>query len=146
MRPWLAAVQQGRPFVTLKLAATLDGRVAAADGTSRWITGTVARRHAHELRAEVDAIAVGTGTVLHDDPSLTARTADGELTEHQPLRVVVGHRPVPAGARLRGPGGPLVLLALILVAAVANLNLAVANVALPDIGKAFDGADPGQGG
>jgi diaminohydroxyphosphoribosylaminopyrimidine deaminase/5-amino-6-(5-phosphoribosylamino)uracil reductase len=104
---WLPAVERGRPFVTLKLAASLDGRVAAADGTSRWITSDVARAHAHRLRAEVDAIAVGTGTLLADDPSLTARTASGELTEHQPLRVVVGMRDVPAGARLRGPGGEL---------------------------------------
>lgn len=109
--PWLPAVGRGRPFVTLKIASSLDGRIAAADGTSRWITGTVARRHAHELRAQVDAIVVGTGTVLADDPSLTARTADGVLTEHQPLRVVVGNRPVPAGARLRGPGGTLVTVA-----------------------------------
>ena len=104
---WFPAVDRGRPFVTLKLAASLDGRVAAADGTSRWITSEVARQHAHRLRAEVDAIAVGTGTVLADDPSLTARTASGELTEHQPLRVVVGLRDVPAGARLHGPGGEL---------------------------------------
>lgn len=104
---WLLAVERGRPFVTLKLATSLDGRVAAADGTSRWITSDVARAHAHRLRAEIDAIAVGTGTVLADDPSLTARTASGELTEHQPLRVVVGMRDVPAGARLRGPGGEL---------------------------------------
>jgi diaminohydroxyphosphoribosylaminopyrimidine deaminase / 5-amino-6-(5-phosphoribosylamino)uracil reductase len=104
---WFPAVDRGRPFVTLKLAASLDGRVAAADGTSRWITSDVARQHAHRLRAEVDAIAVGTGTVLADDPSLTARTASGELTEHQPLRVVVGLRDVPAGARLHGPGGEL---------------------------------------
>ncbi|PVU81823.1 bifunctional diaminohydroxyphosphoribosylaminopyrimidine deaminase/5-amino-6-(5-phosphoribosylamino)uracil reductase RibD (plasmid) [Cellulomonas sp. WB94] len=104
---WLPAVERGRPFVTLKLAASLDGRVAAADGTSRWITSDVARAHAHRLRAEVDAIAVGTGTALADDPSLTARTASGELTEHQPLRVVVGLRDVPVGARLRGPGGEL---------------------------------------
>ncbi|QCB95283.1 bifunctional diaminohydroxyphosphoribosylaminopyrimidine deaminase/5-amino-6-(5-phosphoribosylamino)uracil reductase RibD [Cellulomonas shaoxiangyii] len=105
---WLPAVRRGRPFVTLKLATTLDGRVAAPDGTSRWITSPVARAHAHGLRAEVDAIAVGTGTALADDPSLTARTLDGGLATHQPLRVVVGHRDVPAGARLRGPGGELV--------------------------------------
>lgn len=105
---WLPAVERGRPFVTLKLAASLDGRVAAADGSSRWITSDVARRHAHGLRAEVGAIVVGTGTALVDDPSLTARTGDGSLVEHQPLRVVVGHRDVPAGARLRGPGGELV--------------------------------------
>ncbi|QHT55800.1 bifunctional diaminohydroxyphosphoribosylaminopyrimidine deaminase/5-amino-6-(5-phosphoribosylamino)uracil reductase RibD [Cellulomonas sp. H30R-01] len=105
---WLASVERGRPFVTLKLATTLDGRVAAADGTSRWITSDVARHHAHDLRAEVDAIAVGTGTVLTDDPALTARNAAGELHTDQPLRVVVGHRDVPAGARLHGPGGELV--------------------------------------
>lgn len=107
---WLPAMERGRPFVTLKLAVSLDGRVAAADGSSRWITSAVARRHAHGLRAEVDAIAVGTGTVLRDDPSLTARTADGELVGHQPLRVVIGHRDVPDDARLRGPGGRLVHL------------------------------------
>lgn len=110
LRTWLAAVERRRPFVTLKLATSLDGRIAAADGSSRWITSDVARRHAHDLRAEVDAIAVGSGTVLADDPSLTARNAAGELIGHQPLRVVVGRREVPAGARLRGPGGELLHL------------------------------------
>lgn len=105
---WLPAVERARPFVTLKLATSLDGRVAAADGSSRWITSAQSRRHAHDLRAEVDAIVVGTGTALTDDPSLTARTADGALTHHQPLRVVVGHRDLPADAHLHGPGGELV--------------------------------------
>ncbi|MFD7026220.1 bifunctional diaminohydroxyphosphoribosylaminopyrimidine deaminase/5-amino-6-(5-phosphoribosylamino)uracil reductase RibD [Promicromonospora sukumoe] len=110
LRTWLHAVRTGRPYVTLKLATSLDGRVAAVDGTSRWITGTQARAHAHVVRAQVDAIAVGTGTVLADDPSLTARRADGDLFEHQPLRVVLGDRSVPDGARLRGPGGDLLHL------------------------------------
>lgn len=110
LRPWLHAVRTGRPYVTLKLATSLDGRVAAADGTSQWITGPQARAHAHTVRAQVDAIAVGSGTVLADDPSLTARTADGGLFEHQPLRVVLGRRPVPGTARLHGPGGALVQL------------------------------------
>lgn len=110
LRPWLHAVRTGRPYVTLKLATSLDGRVAAPDGTSRWITGPQARAHAHAIRAQVDAIAVGSGTALTDDPSLTARTADGGLFEHQPLRVVLGRRTVPDGARLRGPGGPLLHL------------------------------------
>ncbi len=110
LRPWLHAVRTGRPYVTLKLATSLDGRVAAPDGTSRWITGTQARAHAHTIRAQVDAIAVGSGTALTDDPSLTARTVDGGLFEHQPLRVVLGRRAVPDGARLRGPGGPLLHL------------------------------------
>jgi len=105
---WIRSVDRGRPFVTLKLATTLDGRIAAADGSSRWITGEVARQHAHDLRAEVDAIAVGTGTALADDPTLTARTADGSLHGHQPLRVVVGRRDLPAAAALHGPGGELV--------------------------------------
>ena len=105
---WLPRIGRDRPFVTLKTATTLDGRVAALDGSSRWITSQVARRHAHELRAQVDAIVVGTGTALRDDPSLTARTADGSLGAQQPLRVVVGHRDVPPDARLRGAGGRLV--------------------------------------
>lgn len=108
LRPWLAAVGRGRPWVTLKTASTLDGRVAAADGSSRWITSQAARRRGHALRAEVDAIVVGTGTVLADDPALTARDEHGNLADHQPLRVVAGDRPVPDGARLRGPGGDLV--------------------------------------
>lgn len=110
LRPWLHAVRTARPYVTLKLATSLDGRVAAADGTSRWITGPQARAHAHTVRAQVDAIAVGSGTALTDDPSLTARTVDGSLFDHQPLRVVVGRRTVPDDARLRGPGGALLHL------------------------------------
>ena len=101
LRVWLHAVTHRRPFVTVKLAASLDGRSAAADGSSRWITSPESRAHAHGVRATVDAIAVGTGTVLADDPALTARTPDGDLAGHQPLRVVVGRRHVPQGARLR---------------------------------------------
>jgi diaminohydroxyphosphoribosylaminopyrimidine deaminase/5-amino-6-(5-phosphoribosylamino)uracil reductase len=103
LRAWLHAVLTGRPHVTWKLAATLDGRSAAADGTSRWITGAAARAEVHDLRAAVDAIVVGTGTVLADDPSLTARHADGSPRERSPLRVVVGHRDVPAGFALDAP-------------------------------------------
>lgn len=107
---WLHAVRSGRPWVTLKLATSLDGRVAAVDGTSRWITSQDARAHAHAHRAVVDAIAVGTGTALADDPALTVRPADGSAAAHQPLRVVVGHREVPEGARLRAAGGRYVHL------------------------------------
>ena len=110
LRVWLHAIRSGRPFVTLKIASSLDGRVAAADGTSRWIPSGEARAHAHMLRGRVDAIAIGSGTMLADDPSLTARTPSGELGGHQPLRVVVGHADVPSGARLHGPGGELVAL------------------------------------
>lgn len=108
--PWLVAAERGTPFVTLKLATTLDGRIAAADGTSQWITGESARHHAHRQRAKVGAIVVGTGTALTDDPSLTARTPAGGLAATQPLRVVVGYRDVPGNARLRGPGGKLLQL------------------------------------
>lgn len=108
LRVWLTSARRGTPYVTLKTATSLDGCVAAADGSSRWITGSAARAHAHRVRAEVDAIAVGTGTLVADDPSLTARTPDGADAAHQPLRVVVGERDVPAGARILGPGGEVV--------------------------------------
>lgn len=100
-RTWLHTRRAGRPFVTWKLAATLDGRSAAADGTSRWITGAAARADVHALRATCGAVVVGTGTALADDPALTVRGADGALAPVQPLRVVVGSTPLPAGARLR---------------------------------------------
>jgi diaminohydroxyphosphoribosylaminopyrimidine deaminase / 5-amino-6-(5-phosphoribosylamino)uracil reductase len=98
---WLAVQRLGRPHVTVKWAQSLDGRAAAPDGTSRWITGPEARADVHRRRAEADAIVVGIGTVLADDPALTARRADGSLFEHQPLPVVLGDRPVPDGAALQ---------------------------------------------
>ncbi|MGH9082088.1 MAG: bifunctional diaminohydroxyphosphoribosylaminopyrimidine deaminase/5-amino-6-(5-phosphoribosylamino)uracil reductase RibD [Acidimicrobiales bacterium] len=97
LAPYLKHRSTGRPWVVLKLAATLDGRTAAPDGSSRWITGEAARRDAHRLRAESDAVMVGAGTVRSDDPELTVR--DGSPTPRQPLRVVLGSAPDAARAR-----------------------------------------------
>ena len=99
-RTWLHLVRTGRPWVTWKLATTLDGRSAAADGTSQWITGPQAREDVHAHRSRCGAILVGTGTALADDPQLTARHPDGTLRDQQPLRVVMGQRDLPDGARV----------------------------------------------
>lgn len=97
---WLTAQRLGRPHVTVKWAQSLDGRAAADDGTSQWITGPAARADVHRRRAQADAIAVGTGTVLADDPALTARDGD-TLFDAQPIPVVIGTRATPADAAVR---------------------------------------------
>lgn len=118
LEPWLTSRRLGRPYVTWKYAATLDGRSAAADGTSRWVTGEQSRADVHRLRSEADAVVAGVGTVLADDPMLDTRPDPG----HQPLRVVVdstgrtpltarclaGERPalVVTGPLLDDPGYP----------------------------------------
>jgi diaminohydroxyphosphoribosylaminopyrimidine deaminase / 5-amino-6-(5-phosphoribosylamino)uracil reductase len=100
LRIWLTATKNQRPFVTLRWASSVDGRAAADDGTSKWISGAESRADAHRRRAEVDAILVGTGTALIDDPELTARNTDGSLYESQPLRVVLGTRDLPSNLRV----------------------------------------------
>lgn len=103
---WLHSVSTSRPWVTLKWAMSLDGRVAAADGTSQWITGEDTRAKVHRDRSEHDAIIVGINTVLVDNPRLTARTPGGDLFDHQPTAIVVGRRDVPPDALIREhPGG-----------------------------------------
>ena len=108
---WLTAARLQRPHVHLKLATTLDGRIAASDGTSKWITGPEARADVHRLRHEVDAVLVGTGTAMADDPSLTVRDLpDGSAPRRQPLRAVLGLRDLPLGSKLLDHEAETVLL------------------------------------
>lgn len=104
-REWTTAVTRGWPFVTAKCAVSLDGRVAGPRGEPVALTGPEANRYSHELRARVQAIVVGTQTVLNDDPSLTIRHAHIPVSG-QPLRVAVGNRDLPDGARISDPAAP----------------------------------------
>ncbi|MFG6492229.1 bifunctional diaminohydroxyphosphoribosylaminopyrimidine deaminase/5-amino-6-(5-phosphoribosylamino)uracil reductase RibD [Microbacterium sp. P03] len=105
---WLRTAELRRPHVTVKWAQSLDGRAAADDGTSQWITGPAARADVHRRRAAADAIVAGIGTILADDASLTARADDGTLVASQPQPVVIGRTPTPADAAVRRhPRAPL---------------------------------------
>lgn len=108
-RRWFEAVRAGRPYTSVHIAQTLDGRIAAADGSSQWISSTESLAANHALRTRADAMLVGTGTVFADDPRLTARRSDGSLYPKQPKRVVLGLRELPADAALRGDGNWLQL-------------------------------------
>ncbi|MGH0028688.1 MAG: bifunctional diaminohydroxyphosphoribosylaminopyrimidine deaminase/5-amino-6-(5-phosphoribosylamino)uracil reductase RibD [Myxococcota bacterium] len=110
-RGFVSRVRRGRPFVVLKLAATLDGRIATASGESRWITGPEARAVVHRLRARSDAVMVGAGTAAADDPALTARR--GGRVVHRPVRVLVdpGLRVPPTAKLYAGSARTLVLCA-----------------------------------
>lgn len=123
---WLTSVRLGRPHVTWKYAATLDGRTAAADGSSRWITSAASRADVHRLRAECDAVVVGSGTQRADDPHLAVRGIDGAT---QPLRVVVDTNgtAVRPGARVLDDAAPT----LVAVAADAEAPGGVDSVRLP---------------
>lgn len=92
---FISRIERGRPFVTLKIASSLDGQIAMADGSSRWITGDVARAHSHVERARTDAILVGAGTVVADAPQLTVRLAG--LGAYQPRRIMLGSGDAPQG-------------------------------------------------
>ncbi|MFJ3882671.1 bifunctional diaminohydroxyphosphoribosylaminopyrimidine deaminase/5-amino-6-(5-phosphoribosylamino)uracil reductase RibD [Streptomyces sp. NPDC090077] len=105
---WLTSVRLGRPHVTWKYAATLDGRSAAEDGSSRWITSPESRADVHRLRAEADAVLVGGGTLRADDPHLAVRGVDGAV---QPLRVALDTRAgLPATARILDGAGPTLIV------------------------------------
>jgi len=135
-RGFLAVVERGRPFVILKLAATLDGRIATASGESRWITGPAARAAVHRLRSRTDAIMVGSGTVLADDPELTARR--GARVLHRPVRVVLDPAlRVPPGARVyMGGSGQSWVLCERMAPAARRRRLESAGVELIDVPRA----------
>jgi diaminohydroxyphosphoribosylaminopyrimidine deaminase/5-amino-6-(5-phosphoribosylamino)uracil reductase len=91
---FMSRIERGRPFVTLKIASSLDGQIAMADGSSRWITGDVARAHSHVERARTEAILVGAGTVRTDTPQLNVRLG---LGAYQPRRIMLGSADAPQG-------------------------------------------------
>ena len=99
-RAWLHRISTGRPYFIWKVAATLDGRVAASDGTSQWITSPESREDVQYLRAQSDAILIGTGTALADNPTLRPRIEGA----HSPIRIVMGNREIPQDFNLRDSG------------------------------------------
>ncbi|MEO5993927.1 MAG: bifunctional diaminohydroxyphosphoribosylaminopyrimidine deaminase/5-amino-6-(5-phosphoribosylamino)uracil reductase RibD [Arthrobacter sp.] len=109
-RRWFDAVAAARPFVTLHIAQTLDSRIAASDGTSQWISSPESLADNHALRGRIDAILVGTQTVLVDNPRLTARGPDGKPAGRQPLRAVMGLRGIPEDAAVHGSDGKVLHL------------------------------------
>lgn len=137
---WLTSVRLGRPYVLWKYAATLDGRVAAADGTSRWISSAESRADVHRLRAAADAVVVGSGTLRADDPHLAVRGVEGAV---QPLRVVLDtHATVRPGARVLDGAAPT-LIAVSEDADTRHLD-GVEVVRLP-YDQGDDGSDKGGG-
>jgi diaminohydroxyphosphoribosylaminopyrimidine deaminase/5-amino-6-(5-phosphoribosylamino)uracil reductase len=106
-RDYLLWVRLGRPLVIAKYAMTLDGKIATVTGSARWVSGEASRALVGRMRAAADAVLVGIGTVLADDPSLTARASDGTLLPRQPLRVVVDSQGrLPPDSKLAGGGLP----------------------------------------
>lgn len=99
---WVQATRRGRPWTIAKVAQTLDGYCAAKDGSSQWITNRLSRAYAHRIRSRVDVIIAGTGTVIADNPQLSARLADGRELPQQPHPLVVGKRDIPTDYYLAG--------------------------------------------
>jgi diaminohydroxyphosphoribosylaminopyrimidine deaminase/5-amino-6-(5-phosphoribosylamino)uracil reductase len=122
-RPFFTVMREGRPFVILKAATSLDGRIADAPGRRTFLTSTVADRHAHRVRAEIDAIGVGSGTILVDDPGLTAR---GAFRERPLVRIVFDRRlRTPPGARVLSTpeAGPVIIVTTAASAGRVDLRL-----------------------
>ncbi|WP_225733349.1 bifunctional diaminohydroxyphosphoribosylaminopyrimidine deaminase/5-amino-6-(5-phosphoribosylamino)uracil reductase RibD [Pseudoclavibacter sp. CFCC 14310] len=139
---WFVAMRRRRPWVIVKLAMSLDGRAAAADGTSQWITSPESRDHAHAVRGEVDGIIVGAGTLAADDPTLTARFADGSLRPHQPVPVVLGTEPgSDLGAKLRVAHERVVDVPLDLRFLREQPGARVRSELIEMLGRLFDGDD-----
>ena len=141
-------MQRGRPFVRVKLAMSLDGRTALANGTSKWITGEAARADVQGWRARSSAVLTGVGTVLSDDPRLSVRPS-GDAAARQPLRVVLDtHLRTPESARLFTGGGEVLILtaleglnearAAALSARVARIETLPAQGDHLDLGAVFD--------
>lgn len=138
---WLTSVTRGRPHVTWKYAASLDGRIAAADGSSRWITAGEARADVHRLRARCDAVVVGSGTARADDPHLAVRGVSGA---EQPLRVVVDTEAcvVGAGSRVVDDAAPT-LIAVAEDTVAAHLDGVAEFVRVPRASGGRPGLDVG---
>lgn len=99
---WVQAIKRGRPWTIAKVAQTLDGYCVAKDGSSQWITNRLSRAYAHRIRSGVDVIIAGTGTVIADNPQLSARLTDGRQLPHQPRPLIIGRREIPADFYLAG--------------------------------------------
>ena len=109
-RAWLKKISKNRPYITLKLATSLDGKIAAANGSSKWITNEISRSDVARLRSECDAIVTGIGTVIADDPALTVRGVERDGARFAPTRIVMGKRPVPSGAKILDESAPTIHL------------------------------------
>ncbi len=140
IREFSVWVRERRPWVTLKVAMSLDGKVATAGGESQWITSAPARARAHQLRSQHDAVMVGSGTVLADDPRLSVR---GERSPRQPLRVIAdGRLRTPARARaLTAPGGPTVIATRAGADALRAAELREAGAEVLELAAGADGVE-----
>jgi diaminohydroxyphosphoribosylaminopyrimidine deaminase/5-amino-6-(5-phosphoribosylamino)uracil reductase len=140
-RGFLSVCERGRPFVVAKLASSLDGRIATASGASRWITGPEARALVHRLRGRVDAVVVGSGTALADDPELTARR--GDRVVHRPVRVVLdsGLRVSPRARLYRGEAGRSWVLCAPRAPAARRRALEASGVVVLDVSERAGGLD-----